>query len=78
MDFELHRSGEGVVHDQHAAGRAEAVHNVFQGLVPRPHVRRAVHHAFQVRAQVGRAGVRLADRQVPGVQVSVAREPQGK
>lgn len=77
-DFGLHGAGEGVVHDQLAAGRAEAVHHVVLGLVPRPHAGRVVHHAFQVRAQAGRAGVRLADRKVPGVQVSAAREPRGK
>lgn len=74
----LHGPGEGVVHGEHAAGRAQVVHTVVSRLVPRPHAGRVVHHAFQVRAQAGRAGVRLAGGPVPGVQVPAAREPPGE
>lgn len=77
-DVGLHEPGKGVVHDQHAAGRAEPFHHVVQGLIPRPDPGRTVHHALQVRAQDGRAGVRLADRLVSGVQISASREPPGE
>lgn len=77
-DFGLHGLRKRVVHDQHAAGCAEFVHNVVQRLVPRPHPRRLEHHAFQVRAQTRRAGIRLADCQFSDVQIPITRESQRK